>query len=335
MNLDPKIDKAISENRFLVTGGAGFVGSNLVEYLLKNGAKYVRVLDNLSNGQLKNIESFLSYPNFEFIEGDISNDDDCKKVLEGIDYVSHQAALGSVPRSLKDPIATNNANVTGFLNILTYAREMGVKRVVYASSSSVYGDSKELPKQEDKIGNPLNPYAVSKLTNELYAKVAHLNYGQEVIGLRYFNIFGPKQSPQGPYAAVIPLFIESLIKGQSPFINGDGEQSRDFTYVENAVQANVKAMFSSKESAKGEVYNIAVGERYTLNDLFEFLKEIIDVDVAAVHREPREGDIPHSHADVSKAKSLIGYEASVTFKEGLEKTVDWFRKSKDAYLGLL
>lgn len=322
-----KIKEQIEQASFLVSGGAGFIGSNIVGALLDMGAKKVRVLDNLSNGNLENLKSFESFPNFEFIKADIANSDDCKKALQGIDYLSHQAALGSVPRSLKDPIATNRANVDGFLNMITLARELGVKRVVYASSSSVYGDSQEMPKQEEKIGRPLNSYAVSKLTNELYASAAHLNYGQELIGLRYFNIFGPHQSPKGPYAAVIPLFIEALLKDQSPFINGDGEQSRDFTFVENAVQANIKAFFASKEAAAAGVYNVAVGERYTLNQLFSTLKEIIGTDVAAVHREARDGDIPHSQADISKAKKMLDYHPSVKFKEGLQRTVDWFRKA--------
>jgi len=294
---------------------------------LNAGAKKVRVLDNLSNGHLENLKSFESHSNFEFIEGDIVNLNDCRQALEGIDYLSHQAALGSVPRSLKDPIATNKANVDGFLNMITIAREVGVKRVVYASSSSVYGDSVDLPKVEEKIGHPMNSYAVSKLTNELYAHAAHLNYGQEIIGLRYFNIFGPRQSPRGPYAAVIPLFIESILKDQSPFINGDGEQSRDFTFVENAVQANIKAFFAPKEAAAAGVYNVAVGERYTLNQLFSYLKDIVGSDAAAVHREPRDGDIPHSQADISKAQRMLDYQPSVKFKDGLKKTVDWFRKA--------
>jgi UDP-N-acetylglucosamine 4-epimerase len=317
----------IEQASFLVSGGAGFVGSNIVDSLLSAGAKHVRVLDNLSNGHLVNLKSFVSHPNFEFIVGDVANLSDCKKALEGIDYLSHQAALGSVPRSLKDPIATNRANVDGFLNMITLAREMGVKRVVYASSSSVYGDSQQMPKVEEKIGKPLNAYAVSKLTNELYASAAHLNYGQELIGLRYFNIFGPKQSPKGPYAAVIPLFIQALLKDQSPFINGDGEQSRDFTYVENAVQANIRAFFAPKEAAAAGVYNVAVGERYTLNQLFGYLKEIIGSDVAPVHREARDGDIPHSQADISEAVKMLDYQPTIKFKQGLEKTVDWFRKA--------
>lgn len=326
MNIDPDILNKIKNHSFLVTGGAGFVGSNIVEFLLKHQAKKVRVLDDLSNGHRANVEAFLHHENYEFQEGDISIEKDCKKALEGIDYLSQQAALGSVPRSLKDPISTNRANVNGFLNMITFAREMGIKRTVFASSSSVYGDSKDLPKVESKIGNPLNPYAVSKLTDEQYARVAHLNFGQEIIGLRYFNIFGPRQSPQGPYAAVIPLFIQSLIKEQSPFINGDGSQSRDFTFVSNAVEANIKAFFSSSESAAGEMYNVALGERYSLIDLFENLKEILGVEVAAVHREPRAGDIPHSQAEISKAVKLLGYQPQVKFKEGLEKTVDWFKK---------
>ncbi|MBL4710172.1 MAG: NAD-dependent epimerase/dehydratase family protein, partial [Flavobacteriales bacterium] len=220
----------ISKSSFLISGGSGFIGSNLVRYLIAFGAKKVRVIDNLSNSSGENLKPFLGLDNFEFIEGDISNYKDCLKATNGIDYLSHQAALGSIPRSLKDPIATNNSNVVGFLNMITAARANKVKRIVYASSSSVYGDSQNLPKIEAEIGSPLSPYAVSKYTNELYAKVAQLNYGQEIIGLRYFNIFGPNQSPDGAYAAVIPLFVESLLKNQSPFINGDGTQSRDFTY---------------------------------------------------------------------------------------------------------
>jgi len=323
MQLDNRIREELSSNSFLISGGAGFIGSNIVEFLLKNGAKKVRVIDNLSNGLQKNVDDFKEYGNYEFIEGDISNEADCRKVLEGMDYLSHQAALGSVPRSIKDPVSTNRANVTGFLNMITLAREYDLKRVVFASSSSVYGDNEELPKLESRIGQPLSSYAVSKYTNELYAHVAHLNHGQEIIGLRYFNIFGPRQSPRGPYAAVIPLFVEALMKGQSPFINGDGEQSRDFTFVENAVQANILSFFSPKETAKADIYNIAIGERYTLNQLFNTLKEILNVDVAAVHRDPRVGDILHSHADISKAKKMLGYNPSVGLKEGLERTLNW------------
>lgn len=315
----------ISESSFLVSGGAGFIGSNLVRYLLAFGAKKVRVIDNLSNSTGENLEPFRNLRNFEFFKGDISNYEDCLKATEGIDYLSHQAALGSVPRSLKDPISTNNSNVVGYLNMITAARENKVKRIVYASSSSVYGDSQKLPKLEDEIGSPLSPYAVSKYTNELYAKVSHLNYGQEIIGLRYFNIFGPNQSPDGAYAAVIPLFIEALLKDQSPFINGDGSQSRDFTYVENAVQANVRALFTDKEEAFGEVFNIAVGESFSLVELFETIKSKTNATAAAVHREERAGDVKNSLADISKARKLLDYQPQVKFQEGIGRTIEWFR----------
>ncbi len=318
----------LSNLSFLVTGGGGFIGSNLVSYLLTHGAKKVRVLDNFANSNKANSKEFLDHPNYELIEGDITIIEDCVKAVAGIDYVSHQAALGSVPRSLKNPIATNQANISGFVNMTTAAREAGVKRMVYASSSSVYGDSEVLPKVEEEIGQPLSPYAVSKFTNELYAKVFYDNYGQELIGLRYFNVFGPRQSPQGAYAAVIPLFIEALKKNQSPFINGDGSQTRDFTFVENAVQANVKAMFSQHPKALGEVYNVAVGERYSLVELFELVKELTSADVAAVHREEREGDVKDSLANIEKAKERLDYQPLVKFKEGLERTVEWFESNK-------
>jgi UDP-N-acetylglucosamine 4-epimerase len=316
----------ISNTSFLVTGGAGFIGSNIVNYLLTFGAKKVRVIDNLSNSSGENLDPFLKLPNFEFIKGDISNYEDCLRVTEGIDYISNQAALGSVPRSLANPIATNNANVVGFLNMITAARENKVKRIVYASSSSVYGDSQKLPKIEEEIGSPLSPYAVSKYTNELYAKVSHLSYGQEIIGLRYFNIFGPNQSPDGAYAAVIPLFIEALLKNQSPFINGDGKQSRDFTYIENAVQANIRALFTKNEKALGEVFNVAVGEKFSLVDLFELIKSGTGATISAVHREERAGDVKNSLADISKAKNLLGFQPQVRFKEGIERTIQWFKQ---------
>lgn len=316
----------ISNSSFLVTGGAGFIGSNIVNYLLTFGAKKVRVIDNLSNSSRKNLDIFIGHPNFEFVKGDISIYEDCLKVTQGIDYISNQAALGSVPRSLANPIATNNANVVGFLNIITAARENKVKRIVYASSSSVYGDSQKLPKLEAEIGSPLSPYAVSKYTNELYAKVSHLSYGQEIIGLRYFNIFGPNQSPDGAYAAVIPLFIEALLKNQSPFINGDGKQSRDFTYIENAVQANIRALFTKNEKALGEVFNVAVGEKFSLVELFELIKAGTGATVSEVHREDRAGDVKNSLADISKAKDLLGYQPQVRFKEGIERTIQWFKE---------
>lgn len=315
----------ISNTTFLVTGGAGFIGSNIVNYLLTFGAKKVRVIDNLSNSSGENLNPFKSHSNFEFVNGDISNYDDCLKATKGIDFISNQAALGSVPRSLANPIATNNANVVGFLNMITAARENKVKRIVYASSSSVYGDSQKMPKIESEIGSPLSPYAVSKYTNELYAKVSHLSYGQEIIGLRYFNIFGPNQSPDGAYAAVIPLFIEALLKNQSPFINGNGLQSRDFTYVENAVQANIRALFTYNEKALGEVFNVAVGENYSLNELFNLIKSGTGATVSAVHREERAGDVKNSLADITKAIELLDYKPQVRFQEGIERTIAWFK----------
>ncbi|KAA3649361.1 MAG: NAD-dependent epimerase/dehydratase family protein [Bacteroidetes bacterium] len=314
----------ISNFTFLVTGGAGFIGSNIVEYLLTFGAKKVIVLDNLETGNIENVELFQSHPNYTFIKGDISDYETCIEATKGVDFISHQAALGSVPRSLKNPVATNRANVDGFLNVLTAARENGVKRMVFASSSSVYGDSPVLPKVEHEIGNPLSPYAVSKVTNELYARVSYLNYGQKVMGLRYFNVFGPRQSPKGAYAAVIPLFIDALSKNESPFINGDGEQTRDFTFVENAVQANIRALFTKDEKAFGEVFNVALGDRFTLKDLFNTIKEITKSNSVAIHREERAGDIRDSLANISKSEKLLGYKPQIKFKEGLEKTVKWF-----------
>lgn len=317
----------ISGATFLITGGAGFVGSNIATYLMKYGAGKVRVLDNLCEGRIENIEPFLNAPNFEFINGDIANAETCKKACEGVDYVSHQAALGSVPRSLETPLLTNEANVTGFLNMLTAAKDANVKRFVYASSSSVYGDSLKLPKVEEHIGDPLSPYAASKFVNEVYAGVYALNYGIEVVGLRYFNIFGPNQKPDGPYAAVIPLFMDALLKGKSPFINGDGEQSRDFTFVENAVQANIRAVFSRVPGAAGKVYNIAYGERTTINELYFTLKELVGSNVDPTYRDPRQGDVRDSLADISKAKAFLGYDPKVSIREGLEVTLDWFKKN--------
>jgi len=309
---------------FLITGGAGFIGSNLVEYLLKYNAKEVRVFDNLSTGFAKNLKAFETAKNFKFIEGDIGDYSQCLEATKGVDYISHQAALGSVPRSIEFPIDTNKANVDGFVNMATAARENNVKRMVYASSSSVYGDSAELPKEESKIGNPLSPYAVSKYVNELYAKVFYNNYGQELIGLRYFNVFGPRQSPEGEYAAVIPLFIEALKNNQSPIINGDGKQSRDFTFVENAVQANIKALFTEKEDAFGKAFNVAVGEKYNLLELVEFLQKIIGNTTPPIHRADRAGDIRHSWASISKAQKLLNYKPMIQFENGLKITVQWF-----------
>lgn len=314
----------ISGSTFLITGGAGFVGSNLVRYLMEYGAGEVRVLDNLSEGKIENIQPYLDKPNFKFINGDIANAETCMNACEGVDYISHQAALGSVPRSLETPLKTNEANVTGFLNMLTAAKDAKVKRFVYASSSSVYGDSQKLPKVEEHIGDPLSPYAASKFVNEVYAGVYALNYGIQVVGLRYFNIFGPNQKPDGPYAAVIPLFMDALLKGESPFINGDGEQSRDFTFVENAVQANVRAMFSQIPGATGRVYNIAFGERATINELYFTLKALVGSTIDPTYREPRKGDVQDSLADISKAKAYLKYDPKVSLKDGLEITLKWF-----------
>ncbi|MDF2438336.1 MAG: Vi polysaccharide biosynthesis protein VipB/TviC [Bacteroidota bacterium] len=315
----------ISNTSFLVTGGAGFIGSNIVEYLIKYKAKKVVVLDNLATGFEKNIQPYYNLSNFEFIKGDICDPEDCNKACKGIDYVFHQAALGSVPRSIKNPIATHNVNATGFLNVLLAARDAGVKRVVYASSSSVYGDSKVLPKVEDQIGKQLSPYAVSKMTNELYGEIFAKTYQMEIIGLRYFNIFGPRQNPEGEYAAAIPLFINALLNNTSPAINGDGEQTRDFTFVANAVQANVKAMFQQDLNTSGSVFNIAVGERVTLNQLINILKELTSSSVEPAYRADRPGDIRDSLADISKAKNILGYDPEYKIKDGLKLTVEWFR----------
>ncbi|GAB3535495.1 SDR family oxidoreductase [Pontibacter brevis] len=313
----------LSKFTFLVTGGAGFIGSNLVEYLLKYGAKKVRVLDNLATGSQENVESFKDNPAFEILEGDIRDLQTCRKALEGIDFVSHQAALGSVPRSINDPITSNEVNISGFLNMLVAARDAGVKRMVYAASSSTYGDHPGLPKVEDEIGNPLSPYAVTKYVNELYASVFSKTYDFHTIGLRYFNVFGPKQNPQGPYAAVIPLFIEAALRKEAPYINGDGETSRDFTFVENAVQANVRAMLAS-EIKQHEVVNIAFGERTTLNQLWDKICDIADVSIRPQYREERKGDVKHSLANISKAKELIGYDPEYSALQGLQIAVGWY-----------
>jgi UDP-N-acetylglucosamine 4-epimerase len=317
----------LNDKSFLITGGSGFIGSNLVEYLLVHGAKKVRVLDNLANGYKENITPFLDHPSFEFIEGDITNFEICKTALQGIDFVSHQAALGSVPRSLANPLATHMANATGFLNMLWAAKEVGVERFVYASSSSVYGDSPELPKREHVTGNPLSPYAVSKMSNELYAYTFSMHYGMKIIGLRYFNVFGPRQNPDNPYAAAIPLFMKALIKNQPAFIYGDGEQSRDFTFVENAVQANIRALFTEHKDAFNKVYNIAVGESISLNKLLIHLMEITGNKITPVFKEERAGDVKNSLADISKAETFLGYNPLVKVKEGLALTVPWFKKT--------
>lgn len=322
----PYHTKSLEAYSFLVTGGAGFIGSNIVAYLLKYGAKKVRVLDNLSNGYFENIAPFVAHPAFEFLEGDIRDLETCKKAMDGIDYVSHQAALGSVPRSINDPITSNDVNVSGFLNMLVAQNEStSVKRLVYAASSSTYGDSKTLPKTEANIGNPLSPYAVTKLVNEIYAQVFHATYGTPTIGLRYFNVFGPKQSPNGAYAAVIPLFMQALKDGKQPTIHGDGEQTRDFTYVENAVQANIKALFAP-DTAVNQVYNVAYGERISLNMLWKNLQEASGVSIEAIYGPPRKGDVRDSLADISKAKQYFDYNPLFSVKQGLETTWDYFSK---------
>jgi UDP-N-acetylglucosamine 4-epimerase len=314
----------LSNYSFLVTGGAGFIGSNLVEYLLKYNAKKVRVLDDFSNGYKENLSEFRSNPAFELMEGDIRDLDTCKRAMEGIDYVSHQAALGSVPRSINDPATTNAVNITGFLNMMIALKESkSVKRMVYAASSSTYGDSKALPKLEDAIGKPLSPYAVTKYVNELYADVFGKTYNTDVIGLRYFNVFGPKQSPNGAYAAVIPLFMQALKDNESPKVNGDGEQTRDFTFVDNAVQANVKGFFASKD-ASNEVFNVACGERISVNQLWDNLRDAANKDIQPIYGPERQGDVRNSLADISKAEKLLGYQPQFTVKEGLKITWDWF-----------
>lgn len=314
---------------FLITGGAGFIGSNLAAFLVKNKAKKVRVLDNLATGHLKNIEALRNEPNFEFIEGDIRNLDTCLDACRDIDVISHQAALGSVPRSIVDPITSNEVNITGFLNILLAAKESNINRVVYAASSSTYGDSKSLPKVEDKIGMPLSPYAVTKYVNELYAHVFHLNYGLNTIGLRYFNVFGPQQDPNGAYAAVIPLFIQSILQDKSPYLNGDGEQTRDFTFIENVIQANVKALTTENPAALNQVYNVAVGERTSLKQMFEILRSVENKNIEAIHREARKGDIMDSLADITKARTLLDYQPAYTFRQGLQITYNWYKDNQE------
>lgn len=316
-----------SDIQFLVTGGAGFIGSNIVKYLLKYGAKKVRVLDNLATGRMVNLEEFSSNPAFEFVDGDIRKVADCKSAMEGIDYVSHQAALGSVPRSINDPVTSNDVNVGGFLNMLVAQNESNtVKKMVYAASSSTYGDSPNLPKVEHIIGKPLSPYAVTKLVNELYADVFYKTYGTKTLGMRYFNVFGPKQSPTGAYAAVIPLFMQALVDEKAPTMNGDGEQTRDFTYVENAVQANIRGMFSGDE-ANNEVVNIAYGDRISLNTLWSDLKEVSDTNLEALYGPPRRGDVRDSLANIEKAKKLIGYDPKFSVAQGLKVTWDYYKNS--------
>jgi UDP-N-acetylglucosamine 4-epimerase len=312
----------------LVTGGAGFIGSNLVGKLLQHDkVTLVRVLDNLATGFTVNIQEYANNPRFQFMEGDIRDYSTCLKACEAIDVISHQAALGSVPRSISDPLTTNDVNITGTLNIFTAAKERKVKRVIYAASSSTYGDHPGLPKQEDRIGKPLSPYAVTKYVNELYAQVFSSLYSLELIGLRYFNIFGPHQSPKGPYAAVIPLFVKALLENKPPVINGDGQHSRDFTFVDNAVQANIAAIFTQNENALNQVYNIAFGQQTSLLQLFEALRKQAGSSLVPVHGPERSGDVKHSLADISKAKSLLGYAPVYSVEHGLKETFKWYKEN--------
>lgn len=316
----------LSGKAFLVTGGAGFIGSHIVGYLLRHGAGKVRVLDNLATGLQSNVDLYTGNPAYEFIDGDIRDYATCLAACSGIDYVSHQAALGSVPRSVKDPVASNAVNVTGFLNVITAAKESGVKTFVYASSSSVYGDEPNLPKREERVGNPLSPYAVTKKTNELYADVFAKLYGMNIVGFRYFNVFGERQDPNGPYAAVIPLFVSGILNNTPVYINGDGAQTRDFTYVDNAVQANILGMLNENDDAFGKVYNVAVGENFTVNELYHDIRELLGVPHEATYREERAGDIRNSLADISLAQNLLGYNPQFRFAEGLKRTVAFFRE---------
>lgn len=319
----------IKNKTILVTGGAGFIGSNLCEVLLNQENKVI-CLDNFSTGKRKNIQSFIPNPNFTLIEGDIRNLEDCKKATENVNYVLHQAALGSVPRSISDPITTNEVNISGFLNMLVASRDSGVKRFIYAASSSTYGDSKSLPKIEDKIGKPLSPYAITKYVNELYADIFYKTYGLNTIGLRYFNVFGRRQDPDGAYAAVIPKFVGQLIKHESPVINGDGEFSRDFTYINNVIQMNLLSMSTDNPKALNTVYNVAYGERATLNELVKSLKSSLSQydpkisDVEVIYGSIRNGDIPHSLASIEKAKKLLGYDPIFSLESGLQEAIQWY-----------
>jgi len=319
----------LSPSKILVTGGAGFIGSNLCEKLIGLGHQVV-CLDNFATGKVENIEPLFSNPNFKLITGDIRNLDDCRKAVEGIDYVLHEAALGSVPRSINDPITTNEVNVSGFLNMLVAARDAKVKRFVYAASSSTYGDSEALPKMEEVIGRPLSPYAITKYVNELYADVFSRTYGMECIGLRYFNVFGRKQDPNGAYAAVIPLFVKQLMSHEPVMINGDGEYSRDFTYIDNVIQMNLLALATSNPQAINTVYNTAYGDRTTLNQLVGYLKEFLSeydsaiANVEIQHGPNRAGDIPHSLASIEKAKNKLGYQPKYNLRDGLKDAVKWY-----------
>ncbi len=315
-NLDKKI---------LITGGAGFIGSNIIDHLVAHQYKHITVLDNLETGSLKNIQSHIDSKKITFIEGSISDYEVCLHATANQDVILHQAALGSVPRSIINPLATHKTNVTGFINILETARNNGVKRVVYASSSSVYGDHLSMPKKEDVVGNPLSPYAVSKKTNELYAAVFASTYNMEIIGLRYFNVFGPKQNPAGPYAAVIPIFIDKLLHDKAPTIYGDGNNTRDFTYIENVIQANLLAAFIKDKAATNQVYNIAYGATTSLNRLYNLIKEYLLSDIKVIYGEKRAGEIKDSYASIDKATNLLGYKPTVRLEEGIKRSIIWYK----------
>ena len=322
----------LTKKNILVTGGAGFIGSNLCEALLEKNNTVV-CLDNFATGKRENVAHLATNNNFRLIEGDIRNLADCKKAVKSVDYVLHQAALGSVPRSIKDPITSNDVNVGGFLNMLVASRDAGVKRFVYAASSSTYGDSETMPKVEDIIGKPLSPYAITKYVNELYADIFSNAYGLETIGLRYFNVFGRKQDPNGAYAAVIPKFVSQLMAGESPVINGDGNYSRDFTYIDNVIQANFLSLTTENKQAINTVYNVAFGDRNTLNDLMGYLKAYLSsfdpniASVVVIKGPHRAGDIPHSHASVQKAKDLLNYNPKFSLQQGLKEAVQWYWKN--------
>jgi len=327
--VEAKRIKKLKNKTVLVTGAAGFIGSNLCEYLVKNEVS-VLALDNFATGHEHNLDLLKSHNNFTFLEGDIRDLETCHKACEGVDFVLHQAALGSVPRSIEDPIKTNQANIDGFLNMLVASRDKGVKRFVYAASSSTYGDSKSLPKIEDNIGNPLSPYAITKYVNELYAKNFKLTYNLDTIGLRYFNVYGRKQDPNGAYAAVIPKFVIQFMKHESPTINGDGTFSRDFTYIDNVIQMNILAITTNNQEALNQIYNTAVGDRTTIIQMAELLKEYLSAydskiaDIEIKHGPNRKGDVPHSLASIDKAKNLLGYSPTHEFKDGLKEAVDWY-----------
>ena len=319
------MDKKIN---LLITGGAGFIGSNLVEHFLQDErVGLVRVLDNLSNGYIENIQEFFDHPRFEFIEGDIRDYETCLKVCEGIDKISHQAALGSVPRSIENPMQSTEVNILGTVNLMHAAVQQGVERIILAFSSSTYGDHPGLPKVEDKIGNPLSPYAVTKAAIEQFSEVFGKTYGLNWIGLRYFNVFGPKQNPGNPYAAVIPIFSKAFLSNTECIINGDGETSRDFTYVENVVQMNAKSLFTDKEEAFNKVYNTACNDQVTLNQLVRHLSAITGNDIKVTYGPERPGDVRHSFADISRAKYLLDYSPEVMFLEGLKLTVEWYKST--------